>query len=340
MKSAHEVPDLKLEQCADWDKVVRAFNAFPNPKIEIDEFGGPGESAWIFRGHGSIDRLLAPAVEWAAAKKSASWVLLESMMLEGFRAKAPMHVDPRNLPPAEDRLAWLALMQHYGVPTRLLDFTYSPYVALYFAIRNFVNRPPSVPGETPVYVIGINAEALGEVAKKKSREADKKEEDCENRKNKRQPAAPQRVSLNPDSFSTDSDEWQFERQARRNILSKALSPHGTRRGYFNDKGFVSIAETTMHNPRLSCQQGLFLLNGAESLSLRESLFTMMSARKGKWYKCFSVPTNVLPSIERKLFQMNIHELSLFPDIEGLAGFLRQRARLHWDPDDPSDREGS
>jgi hypothetical protein len=298
MKSTLEVPELKLEHCADWGKIVRAFNAFPSPKIEIDEFGGTGERAWIFRGHGCKDRLLAPSVERVAAKKFASWVLLESMMLEGFHAKAPIHVEPRNLPPAGDRLAWLALMQHYGVPTRLLDFTYSPYVALYFAIRNFVNWPPREPGKTPVYVIGINAQSLAEVAQKKSREADKEEEDYENQKNKRQPTAPQRVSLNPDSFATDSDEWRFVRQTRRNTLFKALSPHGTRRRYFNDHGFVSIAETTMHNPRLSCQQGLFLLNGAENLSLQESLFTMMSARKGKCYKCFTVPTKVLPSSSR------------------------------------------
>jgi len=39
----------------------------------------------------------------------------------------------KNCPEDEDIFNWLCLMQHYGAPTRLIDWTLSPYVALFFA---------------------------------------------------------------------------------------------------------------------------------------------------------------------------------------------------------------
>lgn len=47
-------------------------------------------------------------------------------------------------PPADDDyLGWLGVMQHHGAPTRLLDWTYSPYIAACFALEERLRAPDS-----------------------------------------------------------------------------------------------------------------------------------------------------------------------------------------------------
>lgn len=61
----------------------------------------------------------------------------ESEMLSHFCKEAYGHFP--NISP-NDRIMWLEIAQHYGVPTRLLDFTENPLVALYFCCQQMDSK--------------------------------------------------------------------------------------------------------------------------------------------------------------------------------------------------------
>jgi hypothetical protein len=54
-------------------------------------------------------------------------------MMQRFRQRA-MHFGVPGLPEAWDPLGWWELMQHHRAPTRLMDWTTSPFVAIWFAL--------------------------------------------------------------------------------------------------------------------------------------------------------------------------------------------------------------
>jgi len=58
---------------------------------------------------------------------------IEAYLLTRFRRN--LHRFQTRTPDLADQLEWLALMQHHGAPTRLLDWTYSCFIALFFALE-------------------------------------------------------------------------------------------------------------------------------------------------------------------------------------------------------------
>ena len=96
----------------------------------------PPYSNWAFRGekderfplYSSLSRYLQ---NFRVAPKA--WADQEARVLRIFKRKAHQFLDKP--PDLDDEFQWMALMQHHGAPTRLLDFTWSPYVAAFFALE-------------------------------------------------------------------------------------------------------------------------------------------------------------------------------------------------------------
>jgi len=92
------------------------------------------EDTWIYRGQ-SEDWPLKTSLERACERSNISLKdapSLEQALITNFRRRYDGNDQQFVL---SDTLYCLALMQHHGAPTRLLDWTYSPYVALYFSLE-------------------------------------------------------------------------------------------------------------------------------------------------------------------------------------------------------------
>lgn len=105
------------------EQLINALNMLPNH--------------FFYRGHADADWALQSSLERVIGARWSAEVAtrFEDRTLDIFTSKFHLY-DRENIQP-NSKLSWLSIMQHYGVPTRLLDFTESPYVALYFAVEAY-----------------------------------------------------------------------------------------------------------------------------------------------------------------------------------------------------------
>lgn len=99
----------------------------------------------FFRGHEDETYLLEPGVYRKDNTTKKNLIEHEDVIYREVISKAPQDFVGKNT------LESLALMQHYGVPTRILDLTESALVALYFACSNSKNDDKN--GEVIVFDI-------------------------------------------------------------------------------------------------------------------------------------------------------------------------------------------
>jgi len=95
-------------------------------------------SNYLYRGQRDEDDKweLTPALFRQEKVLYGNWSNFEKALLKTFEKYALPFID--SIP--QRKIDWMALAQHHGLPTRLLDWTENPLVALYFAVNELDHK--------------------------------------------------------------------------------------------------------------------------------------------------------------------------------------------------------
>jgi len=114
-----KAPDPCISSVAELSKLIES------------EFKDDQETTVLYRGHGATSFRLRPKVgRCLPVTNSKKKVVNKKLMLELFRRQSTGRLEVATA----DDWELLAIAQHHGLATRLLDWTRSPLVALYFSV--------------------------------------------------------------------------------------------------------------------------------------------------------------------------------------------------------------
>jgi len=255
-----------------------------------------------FRGESNRNWQLAPG----ALRKRADdrYLYDEYQMLREMRLLQP--IDATQHPTIVD---WLVMCQHYGLPTRLLDWSESILAALYFAAQN---------DESDGAVHALQAVQLNSFARMDGRG----------------------VVTTPDHAESALRALQAIVTSVDELLDVLRNEyHGREYGrYIDTNGGEQQLRAALtlpialypprNNQRIARQSGMFTLHGGAIPSLNHTAdfgravsLSEMQRQSGDLLVSYVVPANAKETIRQDLGRLGIHHASLFPEFESQARHL-------------------
>lgn len=281
-----------------------------------------GMSHFVFRGQANTNWDLSTSLERFIRKFNPTiknHFFFEKWMLDDFKKKIHLHTVNFKLP--DNNFDWLSVMQHFGAPTRLLDFTYSFYIACYFAL---------IDSNTDSSVWAINRYNLGKQIKNKFELPYTQGFILKDEINRHHiELANKHIALD---FQTKSAVIPLDSEIITDRLLKQqglfLMPTNEKESFMKNLGSIFKISNLDEIKSISIEEITQIISSKPSINETniesiDKLQEILNADDPIDIIKFEIPKNSRNNILEQLRQMNITSEILFPGIDGLAKSLIQ-----------------